>query len=56
VQLTEMLLCAGWSCDLRYHLGRNAAPAEQSADEGPWLVDPLRPESDVADWVAASMS
>lgn len=56
LQLTEMLLSAGRSCDLWYHLGRDATRAAQPSDEGSWLIDPPRLESDVADWVAASMS
>ncbi len=54
LQLTEMLLCAGGSCDLWYHAGRDAEPGGVLSDGSPWLVDPLELESNVADWIAAS--
>jgi hypothetical protein len=54
LQLTEMLLCAGGSCDLWYHAGRDAVPGGALSDGNPWLVDPLELESNVADWIAAS--
>jgi len=56
LNLTEMLVSAGMSCDLWYHLGKDAMSETSLSDGGPWLVDPVRLESDVADWVAASMA
>ena len=55
LQLTEMLVSAGRSCDLWYHLGRRENPG-LPWDATAWFVDPARLASDVADWVAASMS
>ena len=47
VQMSELLLSAGRSCDLSYHLGRGV-PTDASDS---WVVDPARFESDVADWL-----
>lgn len=54
LQLTELLLCAGGSCDLWYHAGKDAQPGGAPSDGSPWLVDPLELESNVADWISAS--
>jgi len=46
VQLLEMQMCAGHNVDLWYHLGhRSPAPGES------WVVDIVRLESDVSDWL-----
>lgn len=52
VQLSEMLFCSGHDCDLWYHLGRSVLAGAQMSDQDAWVVDPLRLESDVADWLA----
>jgi hypothetical protein len=55
IHLTEMLCCAGRSSDLWYHLGNDLLPEGPPADGKPWVVDLVRLESDVADWVTASI-
>jgi hypothetical protein len=52
VQLSEMLFCAGRSCDIWYHLGRRVPIEAQMTDRESWVVDPIRLAGDVADWLA----
>jgi capsular polysaccharide biosynthesis protein len=54
LQLTELLLCAGGSCDSWYHVGKDAQPGGVLSDQSPWLVNLPELESNVADWIAAS--
>jgi capsular polysaccharide biosynthesis protein len=55
LHLTEMLCCAGRSSDIWYHLGKDWPSEDPTADAASWRVDPDRLDSDVADWIAASV-
>ena len=55
LNLTEMLLCAGRSCDIWYHLGKDEIFEGRPTGHS-WRVDPVELESNVADWVANSIS
>jgi hypothetical protein len=55
LHLTEMLCCAGRSSDIWYHLGNDWPSEDPTADAASWRVDPDRLDSDVADWIAASV-
>jgi hypothetical protein len=55
LHLTEMLLCAGGSCDIWYHLGKDEIVEGRPTGHS-WHVDPVELESNVADWVANSVN
>jgi hypothetical protein len=52
IQLTEALFSVSRECDLWYHVGERVSPEMSHGEWGSWIVDLLRLESDVADWVA----